>query len=417
MKTSLAPAKLPAVWKLVKWLDNAWWSQELPETEGLLTKWPAFRSLAPDKRLLTHWLCYIFERGQPSLRLWQGVPIFAEICSEYQSFVCDSAQLVERFTQRTKGKVAKFVAKQHSSPNGAVELVPRFDERLAVTSTLFILKAFKRNIASYLGHHWEFVIQDDPSDATRRLAFLLDILTYRKEPNGSSGDLRHESRFRADAMLGLLEAPSREYESWMKSDIRFNRKRLWAALRDWLVPGGNSHSTLRTSLEASFEAISRPDIVKYIGDHTDKMLSGLELPGDVWNLRFFEDMFGRDAKGNARRRLRDWHDDLQKEGQLEPGHDVVQFDVTYAYSPRMCERLAFGSCVFRANSRIWGLCPPRAHIEWKGRFCPVTDHLCGFEYRCNPIGCPVCEAVPRDLCDPGCQPDVTWNRGDFEHEV
>ena len=127
----------------------------------------------------------------------------------------------------------------------------------------------------------------------------------------------------------------------------------------------------------SFGAIGRSEIPLYLSDHRDALLAGPELPGDVWNIRCFQRICG-DTKGDARVLRRRWHDELKCSGELSPRARVHQFDVTYAYSPRMCESHAFGSCLFRRESGIWQCCPPREGIEWRGRFCPVADHLCGF---------------------------------------
>jgi hypothetical protein len=73
--------------------------------------------LAPAQKLLAHWLCYIFDRLQPSARVWESLPIFCELCREYRSDI-DSAKLACSFTKASNKKAAVYVAKQARDATG-----------------------------------------------------------------------------------------------------------------------------------------------------------------------------------------------------------------------------------------------------------------------------------------------------------
>jgi hypothetical protein len=150
------PEKLLDIWKFISWLEKAWFSQgDLLPYESARDRWGVFRKLEPGQKLLTHWLCYIFDRVQPTARLWQDVPIFAELCNEYVSETDkDPVQLIKAFTlerdnhkEPDKPKMVKYVAKRTRGPRDErLEFTPRFDELRAVISSLLILRQNGRNI-------------------------------------------------------------------------------------------------------------------------------------------------------------------------------------------------------------------------------------------------------------------------------
>lgn len=103
------------------------------------------------------------------------------------------------------------------------------------------------------------------------------------------------------------------------------------------------------------------------------MLDGLELPGDVWNLRFCETILpGKQATSVA---LRRWFEELRDEDVLPRGYRVEQLDVTFIYSPSIGDRRRERSCLFRRDSRAFELCLPRQGIGGPGKLCPVTELL------------------------------------------
>jgi hypothetical protein len=136
------------------------------------------------------------------------------------------------------------------------------------------------------------------------------------------------------------------------------------------------------------------------------MLGSLEIPGDLWNLRFFERLFGANVDPAS---FRGWYEALRHEVRLPAGTYVEQFDVSFDYSPSMCAERAYDTCIFRKESRIRELCPPLEGIPWQGKLCPVTAYLCGYEYPCDPQGCPVREEEPEDLCR-GCRLNISLTR-------
>jgi hypothetical protein len=255
----------------------------------------------------------------------------------------------------------------------------------------------------YLSRHKHFVLAGEVDQISERIAFLLYLLTYENIPNqvnglGSKSFCTDVSR-RSQRTIQLLNAPSdleKRFHVWGKSSKRFH-KRLWAALRDYLKKGG---SDFYEYFESALNESNSEILAQRIALNQDTVLVGLEVPGDVWNLQFFKRVLGEDIQP---RQLRRWFDALRKDGRLPKNAAVERFDVTFRYSPRMCDERRERCCIFRKDSDIWDhYCPPRRGIDWRGSRCPVTDHLCGIEYACEPNGCPVREGAPTDLCR-GCR--------------
>jgi hypothetical protein len=151
-----------------------------------------------------------------------------------------------------------------------------------------------------------------------------------------------------------------------------------------------------------FDVLTYLDVGRQNTSLKHKLFSTKVIRHSKKTLSFFERVFGEGLKP---KRLRSWFDHLRKSRQLPANAAVERLDISFRYSPDMCDKVRQGNCIFRTNSDIWSYCPPRGGRHWKGQPCPVTAYLCGFPYSCEPSGCPVRQAVPKNLC-PGCRPNI-----------
>lgn len=399
---SIPPPHLLKVWRFVRWLDQARWY-----AMGGLIPGPIFGTLKPDEKLLTHWLCYITDQQRPYEQVWeQGGPIFAEIVRAYTTSRSDPLNALKQFTMPAKrpSGVDLFTAKVQVAGGKSLSFTPRFGVQMfSIATTLDALERYNRSLTEYLAAHWGFCTQESQSDGddpTHRIAFLLYLLSYWEITTGLTSV--HRRRFRQAVerrtrrLLKILSRPEtlqQTYDSWLSQSDRYH-KRLWAALRDYVKPG----STYRAYLLEALEAIDRADIVTFFQSHEIEVLRGLEVPGDVWNLRFFSRVLGATVNPSS---FRAWYEALRKDSRLPDDTYVEQFDVSFDYSAEMCANRSYGTCILRRESRIRELCLPLNGIAWEGKLCPVTAYLCGYEYPCTPKGCPVREEEPEDLCE-GC---------------
>jgi len=288
-----------------------------------------------------------------------------------------------------------------------LEITPRYSSMLfSISVTLATLVRFDRSLAAYLSQHEKFLQLHEVGEIPQRIAFLLYLLTYsnvpqKNDPLGSE-PFRTSVCQQSDRIASRLESGDKleeEFQAWRRNSQRFH-KRLWAAVRDYLKEGCEFYRYFQCSLREN----RLPILAERIAQDQDAILVGLEVPGDVWNLLFLKRIFSTDKKINPEQ-MRSWFDSLRKERRLPENAAVERFDVSFRYSPRMCDERRQQSCVFREDSDIWGYCPPRRDVPWSGQPCPVTDHLCGIEYACEPNACPVRQAKPMNLCR-GCRVDI-----------
>jgi hypothetical protein len=403
--TAETEKRLLGVWRFLCWLDKARWcatnmTNELISIPGLV-----FERLRPEQKVLTHWLCYIADQQRPSRQVWEeGGAILAEVVAAYSKGLEPPLRLLEQFTEGSEGSnaAARLVLRGNS---GTFAL--RFGAQLfSIASTLVGLEKYGRSLAQYIGKHWLFCDSGSLSgSAAHRIAFLLYLLTYRdirRDIRKKLSSLRQvefvqaveERRKGVEKILDNEEVLRKEYERWFAHQ-RYH-KRLWAALRDYVKPG----SFFQPLFLAALKDTGRSDISEFLRSNEAEILGGLEVPGDVWNRRFFERVFGADVDPKF---LRQWYETLPKDRKLPAAPYLEQFDVSYEYSPNMCERRSYATCILRRESRIRELCPALSEVAWQGKLCPVAAYVCRYRYPCDPSGCPVREEDGEDLCLNGCK--------------
>lgn len=197
------PTQLPLkLWRFLRRLDHAW----LPESGGALIAGPLFARLSPSAQTLTPWLCYILDRQQRAMARWEGAgPVIAEVVERYSNG--SPADVMWDFTTlRPRKKSATLVSRSQSVTNGdPPEYTPRFPDTAVIRGTLSVLEVFDRSFSAYLAEHWEFCIKGSPGEATRRLAFLLYLLSYWSPPD-SAGRAGFATTSRLRAILSGHDA-------------------------------------------------------------------------------------------------------------------------------------------------------------------------------------------------------------------
>jgi len=409
--------RLLGVWRLMRWLDQARWCAT--NTTNELIPGSVFETLRPEQKVLTHWLCYVTNQQRLYEQVWEeGGPIFAEVVAAYTQGTKPPLDVLEQFTEpgETPRGVDRFVAREQCGAeqrdgDGRLSFAPRFGAHLfSIALTLIGLEKYRRSLVQYIGDHWLFCASGSlPGSTAHRIAFLLYLLSYR-DMRTKLTSLRQvefaaavdERQRSAEKILDNEELLREEYESWLKQPQRYH-KRLWAALRDYVKPGSRFQLLFHEALKAR----GRSDISKSLRSNEAEILGGLEVPGDVWNLRFFQRVFGADVNPQSVTQwpqfFRQWYETLSKDEKLLADMYLEQFDVSFEYSPNMCNHSSYATCIFRRESRIRELCPPLSKVAWQGKLCPVAAHVCRYRYPCDPSGCPVREEQADDLCLNGCK--------------
>lgn len=345
--------------------------------------------LTPDERLLSHWLCYITDRGMPFRRIW-----------DVGGYVI--SHLVRSYTRRRTGRdVSKLFLEEyvkigpeeiriecpiqnknalltfHGVTGDKVPFKPRY-----VPIDLVLIYRTLQILANFYGKSFsKFVSQAisgemDYRRCIRRMATALDQLTYRAGGTVSKEKVRGKFNKVAKETTGFRVNFDRELD-------RFNRKRLWCSLRDYLKsPEFNKNFVegLRKAGVADWGRWRRTE------PSLKASLDVLELPGDVWNNApvFRKGLFAPYIKDVPERwkmpgTIREIYDFL-KAKNLRIRFYPEQLDVSFDFVPRMCENRMCDVCIFGAGTQ--GACHQKP-----GYLCPVVLSSCGYRHRCAPCRC------------------------------
>lgn len=397
--------KLSRSWPIIKWLDDARWAAG---SSGSIIPGDVFKSLEGKGKLLTHWLCYITDQQRPYEQVWnQGGPVFAEVIGEYLSntqSIEDVLELLSSFTESLgDGMIDEYVSQKQELEGFAIKYTPRFGmHQLSIARTLGMLLPFQKDITKYLSVNEGFLLRVDNEwdSLTWRMAFLLYLLSYDQIRKGmlsyhsQKTDFFHDLQYREKEFQSLLHDVNRlenRYRRWIRRE-RFH-KRLWAAFRDYLKPG----SYFEAVFMKCFKGTERGTIVSLL-DKRYEILPWLELPGDTWNLQFSWKLFGADIA--SPRDLRNNYTKLRKGSLISSSFYPEQFDISFDFSPRICDRGNEDLCPFRKGTKIAAYCVGRDKTS--DRYCPVTMILCGYQSKCQPVNCPVINGIFENLCG-GCR--------------
>ena len=406
--------KLIETWKIVGWLDSIRWSEE--ESKRALIPGPIYENLEDRQKILTHWITYITDQQRPAQDVWmRGGPIFAEIVSTYATERRNSSlNILGRFTVpgEEQGSIDAFRSKTQRMGGEVIKYTPRFGMHiLSIARTLHFLEEREGDLVRYLSDHWDFIDRAKRSGSdnrTSRIAYLLYLLTYDNVNKGVLSFHKQLNKIekyiqgyekRLKRVLSDQNELEIGFERWSAKDSRYH-KRLWAALRDYLKPNSNMQNHFAKALND----LGNKAFEGFVKDEHIEILNSLELPGDIWNLRFFGKVFREVIE--SPKDLRVLYDKLKNVPEFKDKLYPEQFDVSFSFSPYMCDEAMEEFCPFRANSRIREFCIHDITGAASNRLCPVVMMTCGFIHRCTPDGCQIRHGITHDLC-PGCSLEVT----------
>jgi hypothetical protein len=364
-------------------LDDVRWQQSANYN---LLNW-CRDDLSADEKLLTHWLCYITDRQMPFERIWDvGGYVLSHLVHGYTADRDRSVQdTFDEHCNASSGGVQlrcrrdgpNKVLARYGIHGDTVPFASRYmpADAVMIYRTLAILDAhYGRSFAQFLSR--TMCDTADMADAIRRTAGALDQLTYAHAGAVSLPQFPQRVRAVADEARSFRLDPAHRAKT-------SGRKRLWCSLRDYL-----RSPVFNDDLVAALQGLGLRDAQEW--RRTDprliEALTALELPGDVWNNSsvFREGLIAPFVAGVPKswdmpRTVRAVFDELTRQGPLQ--FRPEQFDVTFDFVPRMCERRLCDVCPFGAVG-VGALCHRQAGVQ-----CPVTLVTCGYRHRCKPDGC------------------------------
>lgn len=385
-KEKEATEKLIKIWKVISWLDDKRWNQ-VERPDAFVEKVINAKELQPTQKILIHWLIYITDRVKKADVLWETSPA------------------------KVKKLVVEYFSKDLSEKEQVIELCKKYEKENEIRAfpadlesikrTLILLLEYDKDIISFITRRLSEWEKKYPDTFCPRIAFSLYLLSYKDVGSlARSGEQRRQNQDelneKTEEATGLLKDDGQfeeEFEEWYDGKYngskRWNNKRTWAALRDYKK---------FISLKSIF--------INGVTDQTNKKIwkkdfnKQLELPGDIWNVRFFENCIRPIAEkmGIRGRKAPEVVRNLWEKIRSKcPESYPEQFDISFDFAPRMCEKNLCAICPFGSNG-VKLICIPT-----EDKYCPVALTCCGYVVKCSDKQdkCLLEEGIGKGTCEGG----------------
>lgn len=372
------------IFNVIAWLDDKRWNPE--NTCNYLNF--CRDDLTNCEKILTHWLCYVTDRQMPFELIWKkGGYVFSEMVYEYSRSQLSPQTVLGNYYERYYDNLGRDHYRFKSS-NG-VTFASRYvtDDFQAIKQTLEMIDnpKYKRNIVAYIVETLrKFRCEED---VLLRVACSLHLLAYQlNQKRSNSADL-----------LRVLNDPS-EFTRRLgifKKTSTGGKKRLWCCVRDYKK--GLFHEIMNKGIAEICD-----DDEKLGNTWNQLPMDQIELPGDVWNNSplFRDSLFEKVIDLNSVPKtwgmpkiIRELYNHLKEKPEIH-GFYPEQFDITFDFVPRMCNKKLCKVCPFGPEGAKF-VCIPTEE-----KFCPVALISCGYTAKCNRSqgNCLVREGIGKGVC-------------------
>jgi len=399
------------IFEITNFIDNSRW--HTATNYNLINFYK--EDLSNDTRLLTHWLCYITDRQMEFERIWDiGGFIFSDLVDQIKA--TKSLQLLnpqtpssffvkrrdylykdqfkfkkenyEKYLFVSHQKVSnnsillEYEFKEHTSPFFISRYYP--SDYLSILYTLTILQDYDFNLTRYIIRLLNFLRKDD--QLISKVLFGLYLLSYEGigQPNhsdikfGQNMEAAEKRKRRIEKILSTIKLFDKEFKTF-KEEAIYKQKRAWCSWRDFLKSpefSGYFFSSLSENGFGSIAEIKSPS-----------MLSQLELPGDVWNNNpkfrkcILKGTIYETSPLSFAKLLRT----IYEREHIEVGYPE-QFDITFDFVPRMCEKHNCSLCVYNKN-RGDGNSFGKICVKDVSKYCSVVLINCNYIIECKGQDC------------------------------
>lgn len=383
--------RINQLFKKIAWLDKNRWKQQ---NDALINF--SHQDFSNTDKILIHLLCYISDRRMGFQQIWdEGGYVYSDIVNEYKNkkgtIVLLNPDNSEGFIKKTPTGGYKFSSKSMVQKNNLlieygysegdkVDFIPRYypSDIKSIMQTLIILEEYDKNIISYFAS----IIDKTEHMIIKKVAFALYLLTYYNigQPKGTDYDKNYdkiindikENKKKVLEILHDNKLFEEKFKSFLKY-VRFNQKRMWCSLRDYVKSDEFFPYTI-----SGFKEIGRDDLAER---WKNLDLSELELPGDVWNNNpkfqkcLFGNITGLNMNENSSKFIREVFEKYKH--CITEGYPEM-FDVTFNFVPRMCSEGMCDLCIFNEKNQIEQLC-----TKDTSKYCPVLLNSCGYINKCD----------------------------------
>ncbi|MCD6472209.1 hypothetical protein J7K55_03690 [Candidatus Aerophobetes bacterium] len=386
------------IFKTISWLDARRWN-----TEDNYNFVNFFRDdLTNYEKILTHWICYITDRRMPFEIVWdKGGYVFSELVYEYsRSNNRSPEEILKEHYEKYEDMKSKERFRFKSKSNN-ITFASRYvtDDYQNILQTLEILdkyeitingKKYKRNIVAFILHFIQRFEGKD--DLLIRVACALHLLTY--QPDGKKAN--------PSKVIDILKN-NNEFEKDLKEFKKTStagKKRLWCCVRDYKK--GLYHEIFNNAIK-EIVSNNNPDAKELIKIWDELPMNQIELPGDVWNNsplfrnNLFADVLDLNSipkTWNMPKIIREIYNQLKSDKDVKDFYPE-QFDITFDFVPRMCNKKLCNVCLFGKNG-VESICIPT-----KDKYCPVALLSCGYIAKCEEEGCIIKKGISKGICRGG----------------
>jgi len=387
--------RLDKIFRIFSFFDDFRWQKK--ENYNLINFHR--NDLNDDSKILTHWLCYISDRQMSFEIIWDvGGFVFSEIVEEVKktkNIEILNPSLKESFIKRDYEGKYYFLGKSIANDiinkkyegyknENKVKFKSRFlpSDYISILSTFVILENFNYSLSEYIS----FILLKNKNneDIIIRILFSLFLLSYYDIGQPNSGVISNykenlnTAMIRKEFVMTILNNKN-IFESHLfefKKEKIFKQKRAWCSLRDFI----KSREFFLYFKNAMLQFVRDEDIDSLC---SQKCLEQFVLPGDVWNNNsvFGKCILKKTIYENSKKSLNIILDDYFKLNQPKIGYPE-QFDVTFDFVPRMCDKNNCDICPIEnidKKNNLMSIC-----INDKEKYCPVA--LCSCNYKNNCLG-------------------------------
>lgn len=355
------------VLKAISWLDSKRWNKDINYNFINFFR----EDLTNSEKILTHWISYITDRQMPFEIVWdKGGYVFSEIIYEYSRNNLLPNQLLknhlEIFTDNKGGKRFKF----KSSDNEYFASRYVSDDYQNILQTLQILynERYNKNLLNVIFDIINNFVEE--TDLLIRVACGLHLLTYQLEnkkaiPNKINKILKSKKEFNKKV-------------AEFKRNSTIGKKRLWCSIRDY------KKGYYNFVFNEAIKEVYCDEANELIRIWNELPMDQIELPGDVWNNsplfknNLFANIINVEDIPNSwgmPKIIREIFSQLKTDKNLDFFYPE-QFDITFDFVPRMCNKELCDVCLFGPNGAE-SICIPSSD-----KYCPVALISCGYKAKC-----------------------------------
>lgn len=403
----LKAEKIADIFQKISWLDKNRWKLESDYTDNCSINLSC--DLTNSDKILTHFLCYISDRGMTFSQIWdKGGFVYSNIVNAYKneesidklfnlgandSFykkIGDSGKNTKKYGFVSRILVPKdkdnTLIKDYGCKEGEpLTFISRYypSDLKSILQTLMVLEdaKFERNIIRYIA----YILKElDSESVVKRLAFALYLLGYyniRQPKRTEYNEIVKDAIKNKYEILKILDDKDKfeeKFENIWKYQNLY-QKRVWCSLRDYVKSPEFKEYTIK-----GFEEINE----KYLIEKWNRLdLTELELPGDIWNNNpkfkacLFSGLADVNKNTNASSFIRNIYEDFKN--HIDEGYPEM-FDVTFDFVPRMCSENRCDFCIFKEHNKLDQLC-----TKDESKCCPVLLISCGYTNKCDKMECSI----------------------------